>query len=152
MMMKTPLFLVAALLTQQTSDAALEVGKDCYNYAETHSLIRHDVLERMDAAEQNLPKAEAALKQAQTDIQALKAAADELQRQKELLQQHIVVLEGVLKTQQALCSAGPAPAEIPDVIGKMATDAWETVDMPLGFAAGAGMCIGVAWGLTQVQK
>jgi hypothetical protein len=147
------LFLAAMILVPHTtSDAALEVDKDCFNYANTHSLVRDDVLEGLYAAETNLPGAEASLKQAQADIRALKAAADELQNQKALLQQHIVTLEGVLKAQQAICSAGPPAAAIPDVVGKMASDAWEAVDMPLGFAAGAGMCIGVAWGLHQVTQ
>lgn len=150
--MRALILLATLLLPQQGSDAGLEVDKDCFTYAATHSLVRNDVLERLYAAEQNLPKAEAVLEKAQVDLIALKAAADELQSQKTLLQQHIVVLESVLKAQQALCSAGPAPAQIPDVIGKMAADAWETVDMPLGFVAGAGMCIGVAWGLNQVQQ
>ena len=26
------------------------------------------------------------------------------------------------------------------------------VDAPLGFAAGAGMCVGIAWGLNQVSR
>lgn len=150
--MRVLILAATLMLPQQGSDAGLEIDKDCFKYAETHSLVRNDVLERLYAAEQNLPKAEAALDKAQEDLIALKASADELQSQKALLQQHIALLEGILKTQQALCSAGPAPAEIPNVVSKMASDAWETVDMPLGFVAGAGMCIGVAWGLHQVQQ
>lgn len=150
--MRGSFLVIAALLSQPASDAALEIGEDCVKYAGTHSLVRDDVLERMDAAEQNLPVAEAALRKAQADLQAMTSAAEELQRQKAILQQHISVLEGVLKTQQELCSAGPPAAKIPDVVGQMASDAWEAVDMPLGFAAGAGMCIGVAWGLHQVTQ
>lgn len=150
--MRTLILVTAALFSGAASDAALEVKDDCFQYADTHSLVRNDVLERMDAAEQNLPLAEAALKKAQVDLQAMTAAAEELQRQKALLQQHITTLESVLKTQQALCTNSPTAGDIPDVISKMAYDAWETVDMPVGFAAGAGMCIGLAWGLNQVQQ
>lgn len=141
---------LSVLFAQTTSDAALEIDKNCAQYAETHVLVRNDVLARLDAAEQNLPKAEAALRQAQDDLQALKRAADELQNQKKLLEQHITMLEGAFKAQQAVCAA-TAPT-VTDDIQRMAANAWETVDMPLGFAAGAGMCIGLAWGLNQVQQ
>ena len=67
-------------LDQPAPPAASAVGTDCAAYAATHVLVRKDVFVRLDAAEQNLAKAEAALRQAQTDLQAMKAAADELQR------------------------------------------------------------------------
>lgn len=139
------LALVALPAQAPAGPSAERVGPDCAERASTHVLVRKDVLVRLDAAEQNLAKAEEALKQAQVDLQAMKAAADELQRQKGLLQEHIVLLEGLLK-------ARPAPGLTPDAVSKLAGDAWEAVDAPLAFAAGAGMCIGVAWGLTEATR
>lgn len=113
--------------------AALALGPDCLDYAERYTLVRNDVLAKLDAADQNLPKAEAALKQAQEDIQALKSAVDTLADQKTLLQGHISVLEELMKKQ---------PAKPFDLEA-----AWEFVDGPISFAAGAGMCMGIVWGL-----
>jgi len=141
--------LVAAILVafpstaQAPAPAALDVDATCVNYAATHTLVRNDVLAKMDAAEVNLPKCEDALRQAQADLQAMKAAAEELQRQKDLLQEHVKLLEQVIQAQ-------PAPREptVADTVGAV----WEWVDAPVAFAAGTGMCIGVAWGLNAATR
>jgi hypothetical protein len=143
-------FVLAALPAQAPSPAAAPVGTDCATYAATHVLVRKDVFVRMDAAEQNLAKAEAALKQAQADLQAMKGAAEELQRQKALLQEHVGLLDGSLRS--CIDSRHEDAGEVVDAVQHAAGTAWEAVDAPLGFAAGAGMCVGIAWGLTQATK
>ena len=139
---------------QDPVPAALPVGADCARHVATHTLIRNDVLARLDAADQNLPKAEAALAQAQADLRALKAAADQLQAQKALLEQHVGLLEQALKLQVDVCASGAAltPSKVADATVQAAGAAWEAIDAPLGFAAGAGMCVGIAWGLNQVAR
>lgn len=146
--MKAPALTVALSLAlgalQDPVPAALPVGVDCAARAATHTLVRNDVLAKMDAAEVNLPKCEDALRQAQTDLQALKAAVDELQRQKALLQEHVKLLEAVARVQP--------PQTTPAAVGAAIEDAWEWADAPLAFVAGTGMCVGVAWGLTQATR
>jgi uncharacterized protein involved in exopolysaccharide biosynthesis len=144
---------LAVLPAQAPGPAASPVGADCAAQAATHVLVRKDVFVRLDAAEQNLTKAEAALKQAQADLVALKAAADELQRQKGALLEHqarLVEHADQMREAYAAC-AGTGTSVV-----HAATDAlgatWEAVDAPLGFAAGAGMCVGIAWGLTQATR
>lgn len=151
--MRAALALVVALAVlpaQTPSPAAAPVGSDCATYAATHVLVRKDVFVRLDAAEQNLVKAEAALRQAQTDLQAMKAAAEELQRQKALLQEHVGLLDGSLRS--CIDSRHEGAGEVVDAVQRAAGAAWEAVDAPLGFAAGAGMCMGVAWGLSQATR
>jgi Skp family chaperone for outer membrane proteins len=145
------LFVALAILPAQApSPAAAPVGADCATYAATHVLVRKDVFVRMDAAEQNLAKAEAALKQAQVDLQAMKAAAEELQRQKALLQEHVGLLDGSLRS--CIDSRHEDAGEVVDAVQRAAGAAWEAVDAPLGFAAGAGMCVGIAWSLSQATR
>jgi Skp family chaperone for outer membrane proteins len=141
---------LAVLPAQAPSPAAEKVGPDCAERAATHVLVRKDVFVRMDAAEQNLAKAEAALKQAQVDLQAMKAAAEELQHQKALLQEHVGLLDGSLRS--CIDSRHEGAGEVVDAVQRAAGAAWEAVDAPLGFAAGAGMCVGIAWGLTQATR
>lgn len=142
-------FALVAVPAQAPSPPALAVGADCGTRAGSYTLVRNDVLAKMDAAEENLAKAEAALKKAQADLQALDAAFDKLQGQKTQLIEHVDLLERVLKEQREACAAGRSPAQdVGDAVGA----AWEWADAPLAFTAGAGMCIGVAWGLTQVQR
>jgi hypothetical protein len=136
---------LVALPAQAPNPPALAVGADCGTRAGSYTLVRNDVLAKMDAAEENLAKAEAALKKAQADLQALDAAFDKLQGQKTQLVEHVDLLERVLKEQREACTAGQNASDI-------AAEAWEWADAPLAFTAGAGMCIGVAWGLTQVQR
>lgn len=142
--MKVAVVFAALLALPAQAPAALAVDATCVNYATTHTLVRNDVLAKLDAADVNLPKCEEALTQAQKDLQALKEAADELQRQKALLQQHVKLLEKVIQAQ-------PAPQTTPDAVAAAIEGAWEWADAPLAFAAGTGMCIGVAWGLRQTQ-
>ena len=146
------LFVALSILPAQAPPAgppALAVGADCAAYAKTHTLVRNDVLAKMDAAEENLPKCEAALAKAQADLLALNAAFDKLQAQKTQLVEHVGLLEKVLKEQREACEAGRSPAA--DVESAVSA-AWEWADAPLAFTAGAGMCVGLAWGLTQVQR
>lgn len=143
-MVKTIPSFVAVFLTASTAQApALRVGADCRSYADTHVLVRNDVLANMDAAERNLALAEAALQRAEVDIQALHKAVDELQGQKKTLGEHITKLEGSIKE---LCAC-PAEKTFSDTLA----ETWETVDAPVGWAVGVGMCVGVAWGLRSVQ-
>lgn len=159
--MRAALALVlAALPAQAPSPAAAPVGPDCATYAATHVLVRKDVFVRLDAAEQNLAKAEAALKQAQADLQAMKAAADELQRQKALLVEHSEQMaahdaqmrEAYERLQTAYNQCAGTGTSVIHAAGDALGAAWEAVDAPLGFAAGAGMCVGIAWGLTQATR
>ena len=46
----------------------------------------------------------------------------------------------------------PAPQTTPDDVVAAIEGVWEWADAPLAFVAGTGMCVGVAWGLTQVTK
>lgn len=132
---------------------ALAVDSTCVDYAETHTLVRKDVLSKLDASDQNLPACEKSLTQAQvdltqakTDLLALKKAADEqqvaiakLKAQKEILERHITKLEGLT------C---PEPT-----VGDQLAQGWEAVDgsvgMAAGYALGTGMCIGIAWVFNQ---
>lgn len=137
------LSLIAA--TPAAPPAALAVDASCPSYAATHTLVRNDVLAEMDACEQNLPKAEAALRKAEADLKALHDAFDALQAQKKLLVDHVDRLEATLKWQRDVC-AGPHDVE------NAVEAAWEWADAPLAFGAGAGACIGIAWGLRQAQQ
>ncbi len=143
--MKSAIPFVALLVIPAAPPAALDVDATCVNYAETHTLVRNDVLAKMDAADVNLPKCEEALTQAQKDLQAMKAAADELQRQKALLQEHVKLLEAAIRAQ-------PAPQTTPDAVAAAIEGAWEWADAPIAFVAGTGMCVGVAWGLNQATR
>jgi len=148
------LFVALAILPAQApSPAAEKVGPDCASHAATHVLVRKDVFVRLDAAEQNLVKAEAALKQAQTDLQAMKAAAEELQKQKALLVEHDGQMrEAYERMQTAYNQCAGTGTSVVHAAGDALGAAWEAVDAPLGFAAGAGMCVGIAWGLTQATR
>jgi len=132
-----------SLPAQTPGPPALAVGKDCFDYATTHTLVRNDVLSDMDAAEENLPKCETALAGAQRDLQAMAEAFDKLQAQKTQLVQHIELLEGLLRREREACAARDE---------NFVEKTWEWVDAPLAFAAGTGTCIGVAWGLTQATR
>lgn len=122
---------LASLLLAQAANlpAAVEVGDDCRRYAETHILIRDDVLAGMDASEKNVQAAERALKVAQEDLDKATRAVDELNRQKAALVEHTHRLEKMLADRPPLDAA------------------WETIDAPAGFVAGAGACIAIVWGL-----
>ena len=144
---------LAVLPAQAPGPAASPIGPDCAAQAATHVLVRKDVFVRLDAAEQNLTKAEAALKQAQADLVALKAAADELQRQKGALLEHQArLVEHAEQMRAAYAACAGTGTSIVHATGDALGAAWEAVDAPLGFAAGAGMCVGIAWGLTQATK
>jgi peptidoglycan hydrolase CwlO-like protein len=137
---------VLTLLASQpaSSPAALAVEpKTCGAYAGSHVLVRQDVLVGLNDAEKNLPAAEAALAQAQVDLRDLKAAAEDLQRQKTVLLDHVSRLESVIKSQQQACE--------PTVADQVAAG-WEWADAPLAFAAGAGMCVGIAFALNEVSR
>lgn len=136
---------LAAAPAQAPGPPALAVGEDCFDYAPTHTLVRNDVLKDMDAAEENLPKCEDALAKAQQDLQVMSEAFDALQGQKSQLLQHIELLERLMKEQRAACVAARADEGFIE-------KTWEWVDAPLAFAAGTGVCVGVAWGLSQAQK
>jgi hypothetical protein len=143
----TPRILVAlAVLIADARPAAVAVDeRTCGQYAGEYTLVRSDVLAKLNDADKNLPAAEAALARAQEDLRALKAAADELARQKTVLVDHVQRLDAVIRQQQQVCGVGQ---RTPDVVSLV----WEEVDAPLSFVAGAGMCIGLAWGLNEVTR
>jgi len=132
---------------------ALAVDATCVDYADSHTLVRKDVLAQLNADHKNLPLCEEGLKQAQVDLTqaqadllALKKAAEEqqvaiakLKAQKEILERHITKLEGLT------C---PEPT-----VGDQIAQTWESVDgsvgMAAGYALGTGMCIGMAWVFNQ---
>ena len=143
-------FLLAALLPAQATDpAAMAVGSDCAQHAADYVLVRADVLARLEAADNNLPRAEEALRKAQADLQELKKAADQLQAQKTILESHITLLEKTLEIQRKVCADG---SSVSQQVAGMAASAWETLDAPAAFVTGAGMCVGIAWGLNQVAR
>jgi hypothetical protein len=158
--MRAAFVFVLAALPAQAPPASERITADCVERATTHVLVRKDVFVRLDAAEQNLQKAEALLKQAQADLIALKAAADELQRQKTALLEHQArlvehqasVQAYTTKLQDAYAACAGTGTSIVHATSDALGAAWEAVDAPLGFAAGAGMCVGIAWGLTQATK
>lgn len=137
------LALILTLLAGQQPAAVAVDPKTCGQYAGEYTLVRQDVLAALNDADKNLPAAEAALASAQRDLREMKAAAEELQGQKRVLLDHVARLESVLKQQQQVCEPGVA-----EVIER----AWEWGDAPLAFAAGAGMCVGLAWGLNEVTR
>jgi peptidoglycan hydrolase CwlO-like protein len=140
---------VLTLLASQpaSSPAALAVEpKTCGAYAGSHVLVRQDVLVGLNDAEKNLPAAEAALAQAQVDLRDLKAAAEDLQRQKTVLLDHVSRLESVIEQQKLICELSKPNA------ADMAAEAWEWADAPLAFGAGAAMCVGIAFSLNEVSR
>jgi hypothetical protein len=109
---------------------------------EHYTQVRKDVLAAMNAADINLPKCESALASAQKDLQTaaqvmteLKAAADELARQK-------ATLEAAL--------TGAAQAQTPTWL-----TALEDVDAPVAcagcWALGTAQCVGLAWVFNQSE-
>lgn len=124
--------------------ASMAIDPDtCGQYVEDYTLVRDDVLAALNASDKNLPAAEAGLVQAQKDLRDLKAAADELQRQKTVLLDHVTRLESIIDQQRRACE--------PTVADQVAA-VWEWSDAPLAFAAGAGMCVGLAWGLNEAAR
>lgn len=115
----------------------------CGQHVADYTLVRDDVLATLNAADKNLPMAEESLRKAQEDLRSLKAAAEELQRQKTVLVDHVSRLETIIEQQRRACE--------PSVAGQFEA-AWEWADAPLAFAAGAGMCVGLAWGLNEVTR
>lgn len=107
--------------------------------------VRKDVFQKLEAADANLPVCEQALARAQEQLQAaqlnindIKAAGDELQRQKKVLDAHVQNLESIITgyTDENAFVAG-----------------WEEVDgvlgIGLGYVIGTGQCIGLAWVFNQ---
>jgi peptidoglycan hydrolase CwlO-like protein len=133
---------LSLLIAQQPAAVAVD-ARTCGQYAGEYTLVRNDVLAGLNDADKNLPAAEAALAKAQSDLRELKAAADDLQRQKAVLLDHVARLESVMASQQRACE--------PTVADQVAA-AWEWADAPLAFAAGAGMCVGIAFALNEVSR
>jgi hypothetical protein len=147
--------LILFLLTaagQAQAPALIPVDGGCAKYAASHVLVRTDVWDRVDASDRKLELCEPALTAAQADLKKLSAhddelkrAVDELQAQKRVLTDHVARLEGVIAQQKALCGIAPR-------VSAVAEDVWEWVDAPLSFAAGAGMCVGIAFALNEVSR
>lgn len=133
------LILALSLLAIQQPAALAVDARTCGQYAGEYTLVRNDVLAALNDADKNLPRAEDSLRKAQEDLRSLKAAADELAAQKRVLLDHVARLESVIKHQQ--------PS-----VGDQVEEAWEWADAPLALVAGAGMCVGLAWGLNEVSR
>lgn len=139
--------LLTVLMATPAGPAALSVdARTCGQYVDGYTLVRQDVLASLNDADKNLPAAEAALAGAQADLRTLKAAADELQAQKRVLLDHVTRLESVIEQQRLACELGKPG------VGDQVAEAWEWADAPLAFAAGASMCVGLAWGLNEVSR
>ena len=160
--MRVHLLLLAIpfLLAADMTSAALPVGSDCLAYANTHTLVRDDVLAQLQSdrknlatcepilttAQANLTSAKSQLLQAEKDLQALHKAAleqraviAELSAQRQVLENHITKLENLT------C---PEPTVSDQLVG-----GWESVDgvvgIGVGYALGTTMCIGTAWVFNQ---
>jgi hypothetical protein len=141
------MMLLMLLVAQVPGPAAIAVDqKTCGQHAADYTLVRNDILAVLNDADKNLPSTEAALARAQLDLRALKVAADELQGQKTVLLDHVKRLESVIEQQKAICEL-TKPG-----VGDVAAEVWEWADAPLAFAAGASMCVGLAWGLNEVTR
>jgi len=143
-----------------TPPPALAVDSTCVDYADSHTLVRKDVLSELTAAKKNLPVCEDALQQAQQDLQKAKAellqaekdlkalrdaaleqraAIAEYKAQKQVLEGHITKLEGLT------C---PEPTVADQLVA-----GWEEVDgfvgVGAGYVLGTGMCVGMAYIFNQ---
>lgn len=135
------------LAAQDHGPAAMAVDpKTCGQRAGEYMLVRNDVLAGLNDSDKNLQRAELALAHAQADLRVMKAAADELQSQKTVLLDHVKRLESVIEQQKAICEL-TKPG-----VGDVAAEVWEWADAPLSFAAGAGVCVGLAWSLNEVTR
>ena len=148
------------MLAADAPPAALAVDSTCVDYAETHTLVRKDVLAQLNTSDKNLPECEdnlaaaqadlipakSDLKQARSDLIALQKAAieqraviAEYKAQKRVLEGHITKLEGIV------C---PEPT-----VGDQIVQGWEEVDgfvgVGAGYVLGTGMCVGMAWVFNQ---
>ena len=140
--------------------AALAVDSTCVDYADTHTLVRKDVLSTVNASHKNLPACEDGLVAAQSDLTQAKtdltqAKADLIALQKAAIEQRAViaeykaqkrVLEGhITKLEGIVC---PDPS-----VGDQIVQAWEEVDGVVGIGAGyvlgTGMCVGMAYVFNQ---
>lgn len=137
------LLLVATLATTTNGPPALKVDQQCSLYASDYTLVRNDILARLNASDQNIEVAEKALATAEIDIAKAQAAVDALQVQKKALLEHIDALNKVISAQRETTPAS---------VGAVIEDTIEWVDAPVSFVAGAGTCVGIAWGLSQVQR
>ena len=136
-------------MAADTPPAALAVDSTCVDYAETHTLVRKDVVKKLNAADKNLPTCEAGLTSAQTDLEQAKvdlkqakvdlvalqkaaleqrAVIAEYKAQKQVLEGHITKLEGIV------C---PEPT-----VGDQLVQGWESVDGVVGMGAGYAFGMG----------
>lgn len=149
-------FLLAADLPQ----AAIKVDRTCYAYADSHTLVRNDVLGKLQTANQNLPLCESILDQAQEDLTSAKEQL--LQAEKDLKALHEAAMEqraviAELKAQNAVLNEHITKLEAltcPEpTIGDQFVRGWEEVDATVslasGYAVGVGMCVGLAWVFNQ---
>lgn len=115
--------------------------------------VRRDVFEAMNVADINLPKCEASLtdaqselRRAQTNIDELKAAAEALKTQKQQLLAHIADLDAVIARYRDYTAALTAMAPDPPTW-------WEEHDATIalvgGWAVGTLQAVGLAWVFNQ---
>ena len=105
---------------------------------ENYTAVRNDVLAQMNAADVNLPKCEEALDEAQKELQRAKVEMIELRAAAEALKQQNEILK-------ALIDNRPATGGF--------VEAWEQIDGPVGLTLGWGIgtlqCVGLAWVFNQ---
>lgn len=134
--------------------------KNCAAHQETHALVKKTTLADLNKSHDLLPPCEAmlessqeTLKQAKADIRKLQAANEklrgqvaELNAQKKALNTHIEKMNVYIDKVQA--------TQCPEqTVADQAAEAWDHVDgtagIIVGFAAGTGMCIGMAYVFNQ---
>ena len=136
-------FIIILALTAQTA------GPPTKPLDQDYTAVRQDVLAQLNLSDLNLPvcekslvMAQGELERAQINIDDLKKAADELQTQKRVLEDHVLKLESLL-----------AHHETRDTAAATMVRGWEQVDAPLACAAcwamGTGQCVGLAWIFNQ---
>ena len=140
-------------LTAQESPPALAVDSTCLQYAETHTLVRNDVVTQLNADHKNISVCENSLSDAQKSLRSLKSDAELLQRtvqdQRAIIAEYKAqkrVLESYIeKLESASC---PEPGLLTGL-----RQSWEEVDglvaLGGGYALGTGMCIGLAYVFNQ---
>ena len=155
LVVRTLLFLMVMLASAkaQNDPPALAVDSTCEQYADTHTLVRNDVVKQLNSDHKKLPVCEEHLSSAQKSLTSLKADAQALkkatQEQRAVIAEYKAqkrVLESYIKKlESANC---PEPSVLSDI-----RESWEQVDGMValggGYALGTGMCIGLAYVFNQ---
>ena len=154
--MRSLAILALMMITPTDVPAALAVDAQCLDHADTHLLVRRDVMETLDKAHTKLGICEPALAVAQDDlgrlqshITAVEGVVDAHVRQRELLQQHITGLESLITRQNDYIRT------LEESRAGMLAEGWESVDgmvgLGSGYVLGTATCVGMAWVFNQPQ-